>query len=199
MDRGKVLSLEKLTELKGQWARYKDVDGDGIGWRTLPGTDHPLASYFTRGSGHNDRANLSERSEDWIGNMERLARKFETARTLVPAPVMELNHDAEVGIIGFGSTEPAIQEARTQLAAQGIQTSFLRLRALPFNEDVTMFLASHKHIYVVEMNSDAQVCQLVRLHSPVDAAKVRAANNNDGLPLTAHWITEAIVYQENKK
>lgn len=199
MDRGKVLSLEKLTELKGQWARYKDVDGDGIGWRTLPGTDHPLASYFTRGSGHNERANLSERSEDWVGNMERLARKFETARTLVPAPIMDLNNDAEVGIIGFGSTEPAIEEARVQLAAQGIQTSFLRLRALPFNEDLTMFLASHRRIYVVEMNSDAQVCQLVRMHSPVDAAKVKPANNNDGLPMTAHWITEAIAYGENRK
>jgi 2-oxoglutarate ferredoxin oxidoreductase subunit alpha len=199
MDRGKVLSLEKLTELKGQWARYKDVDGDGIGWRTLPGTDHPLASYFTRGSGHNERANLSERSEDWVGNMERLARKFETARTLVPAPIMDLNNNAEVGIIGFGSTEPAIEEARVQLAAQGIQTSFLRLRALPFNEDLTMFLASHRRIYVVEMNSDAQVCQLVRMHSPVDAAKVKPANNNDGLPMTAHWITEAIAYGENRK
>jgi len=165
----------------------------------LPGTDHPLAAYFTRGSGHNERANLSERSEDWVGNMERLGRKFETARTLVPAPVMELNHDAEVGIIGFGSTEPAIQEARAQLATQGIQTSFLRLRALPMNEDTTLFLASHRRIYVVEMNSDAQVCQLVRMHSPVDAPKVRAANNNDGLPLTAHWITEAIAYQENRK
>lgn len=199
MDRGKIMTAEKLDELKAQWARYKDVDGDGIGWRTLPGTDHPLAAYFTRGSGHNERANLSERSADWQNNMDRLARKFETARGLVPAPAVDLNHDAEVGIIGFGSTEPAIEEARAQLAAQGIQTSFLRLRALPMNEETTLFLASHKRIYVVEMNSDAQLCQLVRLHSPADAAKVRAANHNDGLPLTAHWITEAIAYQENKK
>lgn len=199
MDRGKVLSLERLIELKGQWARYKDVDGDGIAWRTLPGTDHPLAAYFTRGSGHNERANLSERPADWEGNMDRLALKFETARKLVPAPVVDLNKEAEVGIISLGSTEPAIQEARVQLAAQGIATSFLRLRALPMNEDVTMFIAAHKRIYVVEMNSDAQVCQLVRLHSPADAAKVHAANHNDGLPLTAHWITEAITYLENKK
>ncbi len=199
MDRGKVLSLEKLIELKGQWARYRDVDGDGIAWRTLPGTDHPLAAYFTRGSGHNERANLSERPADWEGNMDRLALKFETARKLVPAPVVDLNKEAEVGIIGLGSTEPAIQEARVQLAAQGIATSFLRLRALPMNEDVTMFIAAHKRIYVVEMNSDAQVCQLMRLHSPADAAKVHAANHNDGLPPTAHWITEAITYQENKK
>jgi len=197
MDRGKVLTAEQVNATKG-FARYKDVDGDGIGWRTLPGTDSPFAAYFTRGSGHNERAMLSERPEDWENNMDRLARKFETARKLMPRPVIELTEGAEVGIIGFGSTDPAIQEARALLAARGIPTSYLRLRALPMNEDVTMFLAGHQRIYVVEMNSDAQMCQLVCLHSPKDATKVRPANHSDGLPLTADWVYQEILYQETR-
>jgi 2-oxoglutarate ferredoxin oxidoreductase subunit alpha len=198
MDRGKVLTAEQVNATKG-FARYKDVDGDGIGWRTLPGNDSPLAAYFTRGSGHNERAILSERSEDWENNMDRLARKFETARKLVPVPVQEAIEDAEIGIIGFGSTHPAIEEARAQLAAQGVKTSYLRLRALPMNDEVSLFLTAHKRVYVIELNSDAQLAQLVRLHSPKDATKVRAANHNDGLPLTAHWIVEEIAYQETKR
>ncbi len=197
MDRGKVLTAEQVNAARG-FARYKDVDGDGIGWRTLPGADSPFAAYFTRGSGHNERAMLSERAEDWENNMDRLARKFETARRLMPRPVVELVEGAEVGIIGFGSTDSAIQEARAMLAARGIRTSYLRLRALPMNDDMTMFLAGHCRVYVVEMNSDAQMCQLVRLHSPKDATKVRPANHSDGLPLTADWVYQEILYQETR-
>jgi 2-oxoglutarate ferredoxin oxidoreductase subunit alpha len=197
MDRGKVLTAEQVNAARG-FARYKDVDGDGIGWRTLIGTDSPFAAYFTRGSGHNERAMLSERAEDWENNMDRLARKFETARRLMPRPVVALDEEAEVGIISFGSNDPAIQEARAALAARGIRTSYLRLRALPMNDDVTMFLAGHRRIYVVEMNSDAQMCQLVRLHSPKDATKVRPANHSDGLPLTAEWVYQEILYQETR-
>jgi 2-oxoglutarate ferredoxin oxidoreductase subunit alpha len=197
MDRGKVLTAEQVNTARG-FARYKDVDGDGIGWRTLPGNDSPLAAYFTRGSGHNERAALSERAEDWEKNMERLTRKFETARKIVPAPVVDIVEGAEIGIIAFGSTDPAVQEARAELAADGVATSYLRLRALPMGEDVKMFLAAHKRVYVVELNTDAQLAQLVRLHSPEDAVKVRAANHNDGLPLTAHWVTAEIAYQESK-
>jgi 2-oxoglutarate ferredoxin oxidoreductase subunit alpha len=131
--------------------------------------------------------------------MERLARKFETARHIVPAPIIDMVEGAEVGIIGFGSTDFAIQEARAQLEQQGVKTSYLRLRALPMNEDVTLFLASHKRTYVIELNSDAQLCQLVRMHSPKDADKVRKCNHNDGLPLTAHWITGEIGYLESRK
>ena len=199
MDRGKVLTGEQVSELKGSWGRYKDTDGDGIGSRTLPGTENPQAAYFTRGSGHNDRAALSERSEDWENNMERLTRKFETARRLVPAPVIEMEDGADVGIIACGSTDFAIEEARVILEKQGIKTSYLRVRALPMNDDVSLFLASHKRIYEIELNSDAQLCQLVRLHSPKDAEKVRKCNHNDGLPLTAHWITGEIGYLESRK
>ncbi len=195
MDRGKVLTAEQVNASKG-FARYKDVDGDGICWRTLPGNESPYAAYFTRGSGHNERANLSERPEDWENNMLRLNRKFETARRLMPKPVVDLVPEAEVGIIGFGSTDPAIREARALLAEQGIRASYLRLRALPMNEEMTYFLAAHQRVYVVEMNTDAQLAQLIKLHSPQDATKVRSVNKNDGLPLTATWISASILYQE---
>ncbi|MCC6187447.1 MAG: 2-oxoacid:acceptor oxidoreductase subunit alpha [Anaerolineales bacterium] len=189
MDRGKVLSAADLERLGG-FARYKDVDGDGIGYRTLPGTDHPLAAYFTRGSGHNERAAYSERPDDWEGNMARLQRKFATARQLVPRPVVDLVEGAEAGLIAFGSTDPAVAEARARLERLGVRVSYLRLRALPLTEEVRQFVRAHRQVYVVEMNADAQVCQLVRLHVPERAAQVLPANKSDGLPLTARWITE---------
>ena len=203
MDRGKVLTAADLERLGG-FSRYKDVDGDGIGYRTLPGTDHPLAAYFTRGTGHNERAQYSERPDDWERNMERLKRKFDTARTLVPAPVIDQVEGAEVGLIGFGSTDPSIVEARDRLAALGLKTSYLRLRALPLTEEIATFVAAHKRVYVVEMNTDQQLCQLVRLNvidhgGAGNVARVIACNHNDGLPLTARWITEAIVSLEEKR
>jgi len=195
MDRGKVLSAEDVDRLGG-FARYKDVDGDGIGWRTLPGTDHPLAAYFTRGSGHNERAAYSERPDDWEKNMARLSRKFETARTLVPAPVEDRAPGAEVAIIGFGSADPAIKETRIRLEKQGLKTSYLRLRALPPTDSVREFIAAHRRVYVVELNTDARLLQLLRLHAPEHAARLIACNHSDGLPLTARWITEAILEKE---
>jgi len=191
MDRGKVLSAEDLERLGG-FARYRDVDGDGIGYRTLPGTDHPLAAYFTRGSGHNEQARYTERPDEWEANMDRLVRKFETARKLMPKPVVHMRDGAKVGIIGFGSTDPAIEEARARLADQGIEVSYLRLRALPLTDEVSDFVAAHEHVFVVEMNTDAQLRQLVQLHVPGHDLRVHAANKNDGLPLTARWITEHI-------
>ncbi|HLF01486.1 MAG TPA: 2-oxoacid:acceptor oxidoreductase subunit alpha [Anaerolineales bacterium] len=196
MDRGKVLSKEDLERLGGRWGRYKDIDGDGIGWRTLPGTDHPMAAYFTRGTGHTEHATYSERPDDWTKNMDRLGRKFETARGLVPAPVEDRVAGAEIGIISFGSTDPAIVETRARLAAKGVKTSYMRLRALPLSESVESFVRAHERVYVVEMNSDAQMTQLVRLDTPELAGKVYALNLNDGLPLTARWIAEALEKME---
>lgn len=197
IDRGKVLSAEALDKLGG-FKRYKDVDGDGIGWRTLPGTDHPLAAYFTRGSGHNEAAGYSERPDDWENNMARLGRKFETARGLVPAPVEERVAGAEVAIISYGSADPAVEEARARLAKAGVKTSYLRVRALPLTESVKDFIAAYPRVYVVELNTDGQMCQLVRLHAPDLAGRVRACHHSDGLPLTARWITEAILRLENE-
>jgi 2-oxoglutarate ferredoxin oxidoreductase subunit alpha len=191
MDRGKVLTAADVERLGG-FARYKDVDGDGIGWRTLPGTDHPLAAYFTRGTGHNERALYSERPDDWERNMDRLARKFETARRMVPAPVIDQLEGADIGIIAYGSTDPAIVEARSRLAQAGLRTSYLRVRALPLTESVRDFVKAHRQVFVVEMNSDAQMCQLLRLHVPERAVDIVAANHSDGLPLTARWVTEHV-------
>jgi len=195
MDRGKVLNAEELDKL-GSFARYKDVDGDGIGYRTLPGTDHPLAAYFTRGTGHNERAGYSERSDDWMKNMARLGRKFETARSLVPAPIEDRVSGAEVAIISFGSADPAVVEARSRLEKQGLQTSYLRVRALPLANSIKDFIAAHQRVYVVELNTDGQLGELLRLHIPEYAYRMRPANWGDGLPLTARWITETILEKE---
>ena len=195
MDRGKVLSAEDLDRLGG-FARYKDVDGDGIGWRTLPGTEHPLAAYFTRGSGHNERAGYSERADDWERNMERLGKKFETARRILPAPVEDRVTGAEIAIISYGSADPAVEETRARLAWQGVKTSHLRLRALPLADSVRDFIAAHQRLYVVEMNTDAQMLQLLRLHAPEHAARLIACNHSDGLPLTARWLTQTILQKE---
>lgn len=195
-DRGKVLDAAQLDKLGG-FARYKDVDGDGIGWRTLPGTEHPLAAYFTRGTGHNEKAAYSEKPEDWVNNLDRLARKHETARQIVPQPIEERVEGAEIAFISYGSADPAIIEARARLEQQGVKTSYLRLRALPLANSVKDFIAAHKRTYVVELNYDAQMLQLLRLHAPELAMHLKACNLCDGLPLSARWITETIMAQEN--
>ncbi len=197
MDRGKVLSEQDLDEL-GEYARYRDVDGDGIPYRTLPGNRHPLAAWFARGTGHNDQAIYSERPEDWTENMARLWRKHDTARGYVPAPIVDHMQGAEIGLIGFGSTLSAIEEARARLSQQGVPTDFLRLRAVPFSESVGEFVRTHERIYVVEMNTDAQMRQLLQLDLPDQATKLKALNHNDGLPLTARWIMEELLSQEGK-
>jgi len=144
--RGKVLSKEDLERL-GDFARYKDVDGDGIGYRTLPGTDHPRASYFTRGSGHNEKSGYSERPEDYKNNMDRLTKKFETARTFVPQPELAGEGKAKVGIIAYGTTHWAIVESRDQLRQEHkLETDYLRLRAFPFPKAVAEFIERHERV-----------------------------------------------------
>lgn len=192
MDRGKVLSADDLTALKGKWGRYLDVDGDGIGYRTLPGTRHPMAAYFTRGTGHTPYATYSERPEDWENNLLRLRRKFDTARTLVPAPVVDEVAGARIGIISLGSNDPAVQEARSRLRSAGIETSYLRLLALPINEVVRTFSEKYDTIYVIENNFDGQLHNILVNEMPVHAAKLISTSKCDGLPLSARWITEQI-------
>jgi len=194
MQRGKVLSAEQLEALGG-FARYKDVDGDGIPYRTLPGTPHPLAAYFTRGSGHNELAQYSERADDWARNMARLARKFETARRLVPAPAIDHHPAAKVGLIAYGTTRYAIEEARDRLASQ-LPTSFLRLRALPINQQVRDFVAAHERVYVIELNHDGQMCSILRAEMPDYAARIHSIAYLDGLPLTARWVQERLLQAE---
>lgn len=199
LDRGKVLSAEDLTRLQGEWKRYADIDGDGICYRTLPGTHHPAATYFTRGTGHNEAAGYSERPEDWSANLSRLAKKHDFARTLIPLPVVDLIDGAEVGLISYGTNDPAVQEARDILNANGVSTSYLRLRALPLESELTEFIQRHKRMYVIENNLDGQMHSLIRLHAPSDADYIISVAKCDGLPLTAHWIHESIASREAKE
>ncbi|MEZ4591267.1 MAG: 2-oxoacid:acceptor oxidoreductase subunit alpha [Chloroflexota bacterium] len=196
MKRGKVLTAEEVQQ-KG-FARYKDIDGDGIGYRTLPGNEHPLGAWFARGTGHNEKAVYSEKSEDWVQNMARLQHKFDTARQRVPAPVVDQNDTAEIGIIAYGTTKFAIDEARDRLAADGLATSFLRLRALPVNESVAEFVAQHDRVYVIELNRDGQVHNILQTEMPELATKLISLAHLDGMPLTARWVVEAIMDNEEK-
>jgi len=196
LDRGKVLDRAEVEALEGQWGRYKDLDGDGIPYRTLPGSGAP--AYFTRGSGHNDKALYSERPDDYVQNVDRLARKFETARTLVPQPIVDEVEGAQVAIIAFGTSHFAVEEARDQLREEhGVETSYLRLRAYPFPPSVNDFIRSHDRIYVVEQNRDAQMLGLLRMD--VDSSSVvrlRSVLHYNGLPIDARSISDSIVSQE---
>lgn len=195
MDRGKVLTAEDLERLGG-FERYADVDGDGIGYRTLPGTDHPLAAYFARGTGHDERAVYSERPDDWAANMQRLNRKFETARTLVPPAVVDRVEGAMVGLIAYGTTDACVVEARDRLREREINTSYLRLRALPLEPSTREFIARHERVYVVENNTDGQMAKLIHMEYPDLAGKVFSLAHSDGLPLTPRWLVGAFLEQE---
>jgi 2-oxoglutarate ferredoxin oxidoreductase subunit alpha len=196
-DRGKLIKTE--DELKEhvrkfkEFARYKDVDGDGIPYRTLPGLiDNPTAAYFTRGSGHSERATYTEKPEDYKNNMDRLARKFETARAFVPKPVVSNGSGSPVGLIAYGSSDFAVEEARVLLARKGVRTDYLRLRALPTTPEVAAFVASHDRVYVVDQNRDGQMFDLLRLELPAETLKLRSIRHYDGFPLDAETVVEGI-------
>jgi 2-oxoglutarate ferredoxin oxidoreductase subunit alpha len=197
LNRGKILTADDLKKA-AEWGRYKDVDGDGIPYRTLPGTDHPKAAYFTRGSGHNERAQYSERPEDYQNLMERLARKFETARKLVPAPVTVQTGKSKAGIIAYGTSDFAVMESRDQLKKEyGVEADYLRIRAYPFAKEIREFVAAHERVYVVEQNRDAQMLSLLKLDLPADQTpKLRSVRHFNGLPIDARSVTDEIVLQE---
>ncbi|HXR97371.1 MAG TPA: 2-oxoacid:acceptor oxidoreductase subunit alpha [Terriglobales bacterium] len=200
LDRGKVLRAEDLTRLKGDWARYRDVDGDGIGYRTLPGTDHPAAAFFTRGSGHNERAQYSEKSADYTNNLDRLKRKWEGAREHIPAPIVERTGAGEVAVIAYGSTHAAMLESLDQLREHKINGGYLRLRAYPFAAAVREFVAGHHRVYVVDQNRDGQMFELLQLDlGPELAARLRSVRHYNGLPVDARSLTDAIVALEGAK
>jgi 2-oxoglutarate/2-oxoacid ferredoxin oxidoreductase subunit alpha len=194
-DRGKVLSADQIQQMGG-FARYKDVDGDGIGYRTLPGTDHPMAAYLTRGTGHDENALYSERSDVWEHNLQRLRRKHDTARKLVPEPITDIVSGAQFGIIAYGSSDPGVTEARDLLREEGLKTSYQRLRALPLGDPTHDFLAQHDHVYIIENNFDGQMASLLRMDYPEFATRIIPLAHCDGLPLTARWIAQNIIEQE---
>jgi 2-oxoglutarate ferredoxin oxidoreductase subunit alpha len=195
LKRGKLLDADALTRV-GEFARYRDVDGDGIPYRTVPGDGMP--AYFTRGSGHNEKAQYSERAEDYSKNLDRLARKFETARTLVPKPEVELLAKGKVGIIGYGTTHWAIVESRDQLTNEAqLTTSYLRLRAYPFTSEVFEFIDKCDRVYVVEQNRDSQMLSLLRMEcSPAQIGKLRAIPHYAGLPIDGRSVTTELLRQE---
>ena len=197
--RGKVLGVEDLTRLGG-FARYKDVDGDGVGYRTLPGTHHPAAPYFTRGSGHNEKAQYTEREDDYINNMDRLAHKFDVMRQYVPEPVVSISENAKIGFVAFGTSDYAVRESCDQLREEyGIEASYLRLRAYPFTQHLVDFIRRHDRVYVVDQNRDAQLLGLMRLDFDAEiVAKLRSLRYYGGLPLDARTVTDEIIRQEGK-
>ncbi len=196
-DRGKVLTKEDLDRLSGEWGRYQDIDGDGVTYRTLPGTDHPAAGYFTRGSGHDEHAKYTEGADAYAGNMDRLNRKFETARAALPAPVADESAKSPIGLIAFGSTDAAVREARERLAAAGRSVDYLRIRALPLSPEVAGFVARHETVYVAEQNRDGQMFDLIRLSLPAElVGRLRSIRHYNGQPIPAEAITEPLLQSE---
>jgi 2-oxoglutarate/2-oxoacid ferredoxin oxidoreductase subunit alpha len=196
-DRGKVLSQQDLERLQGDWGRYRDVDGDGVPYRTLPGTDHVAAGYFTRGSGHDADARYTESGTEYAGNMDRLARKFESARQAMPEPIVHGSSGSEVGLIAFGTTHHAVVEARDALKARGLDVDYLRIRALPLPTSIESFVADHDRIYVIEQNRDGQMYDLLRLQLSAEmAGRLRSIRHYDGQPIPADAITRPLLELE---
>jgi 2-oxoglutarate/2-oxoacid ferredoxin oxidoreductase subunit alpha len=196
LERGKVLSAADIERL-GQFERYKDVDGDGVCNRTIPGTHHEMAAYFTRGTGHNDKSGYSERPEDWKKNLDRIARKHETARQALPAPVIEGEAGTKVGLIAYGGSHFAVVEARDQLRDEGIATSYCRIRALPVSDDVKHYIERHQRVYVIEQNRDAQVTSILKSTlSGALADRLVPITHYNGTPLAAQNIVRPILSWE---
>jgi 2-oxoglutarate/2-oxoacid ferredoxin oxidoreductase subunit alpha len=199
LDRGKVLSAAELEKL-GSFARYKDVDGDGIGYRTVPGTDHPAAAFFTRGSGHNEKAQYTERPDDFERGMERLNKKFNAARSAVPRPELVASGKSKIGILAYGTTHWAITEARDQLSKEyKVETDYLRVRAYPFSREVHDFIEQHDRVYVVEQNRDGQMASLLKLDIKAELTpRLRSICHIHGLPIDARSVTDELMTMEGK-
>jgi len=197
--RGKVLNAADLERLGG-FGRYQDVDGDAIGYRTLPGTNHPAASYFTRGSGHNEKAQYTEREDDYVNNVDRLARKFENMKQFVPQPLIQDAEGAKIGLVATGTSDYAVRESCDQLAReQGVAASYMRIRGYPFNAELDDFIRRHDRVYVVDQNRDGQLLSLMKLDLTVDlVAKLRSVRYYGGLPLDARTVTDDVMKQEGK-
>lgn len=197
-DRGKVLTAEDLAKMES-FARYKDVDGDGIPYRTLPGTPDPKAAYFTRGSGRNDKAQYSERPDDYVGQVDRLVKKFETARNEVPKPVVQLEDGAKIGLIAYGTSDYAVQEARAALTREGVKTNYLRVRSFPLSSEIRDFVNACDRVYVIDQNRDGQMRMLLRLEFPELSMKFESITHYTGLPLGAQFLTRAVLDAEKGK
>jgi len=191
-DRGKVLEAKDLNKVE-DWGRYRDSDRDGIPYRTLPGTDHERAGYFTRGTGHDEDARYSENPDVWLRNLDRLVRKHETARTAVPQPIVEEERHP-IAILAYGTTHHAVVEARDILRESGIETDYMRVRALPFSPDVAAFIRRHERVYVVEQNRDGQLYGLLRAELPDHLiSHLHSIRHYNGVPIDAHAIVDPLL------
>jgi len=199
LNRGKVLSKEDLDRLGG-FSRYKDVDGDGIGYRTLPGTDHPNGAWFARGSGHNEKSQYSERPDDYVNNLDRLRKKILTAREFVSKPEIVVDGTSKIGVIAYGTSHWAMTESRDQLKKEyQLEVDYLRVRAFPFTKEVFDFISRHDRVYVVDQNRDGQMRDLLKLViDPPEVTKLRSVRHYNGLPIDARSITDEIISQEGK-
>jgi len=194
-DRGKVLDEKALAGLV-DWGRYKDVDGDGVPYRTLPGTPGGKGAYFTRGSGHDEYARYTESGEAYKRNMDRLGRKIDGSAAWLPGPVIE-GQGRPVGILAYGTSHHAVEEARDLLRVEeGIETDYLRVRAFPFTEEVSRWILAHERVYVVEQNRDGQMRSVLGIEFPDVAARLRSVLHYDGLPIDARSVTESLLAQE---
>jgi len=196
IERGKVLWEEDLEKIKDEWGRYKDLDGDYIPYRTVPGNTHPMSAYFARGTGHDDYANYSESPTDWVKNLTRIKNKIRSATQDLPEPVIKKQRGVKIGLIAFGSTDSAVQEALDYLKADGIKLNYLRLRSLPVGKEVLEFIKSQDKVYVVENNRDGQMHQILSLELPEKAVDLISLAHIDGLPLSAEWIRGAVMSEE---
>lgn len=194
MDRGKVLTEKELATMT-QFHRYADPDNDGIPYRTLPGTQHELAAYFNRGSGHNSKAGYTEKADEYQEIMDRLSKKWETAKTLVPRPIID-SKNSKIGIIAYGTSDAPMAEARHILSNKNIQTDYLRLRAIPFTDSVVKFIEQHERVYVIDQNRDAQMFGLLQHEYPHLHTKLQSITHYDGTPITAEHIFEPIQMKE---
>ena len=187
----------RTASLAGAWIDISATVAVAIRVDGWPGTDHPAAGYFTRGSGHDEHARYTESAEAYAANMDRLVRKFETARAVLPAPIVDETAHSRIGLIAFGSTHHAVVEARQRLSARGANVDYLRVRALPLSAEVTSFVSRHKHVYVVEQNRDGQVFDLIRLALPPELVdRVRSIRHYDGNPIPADAITDPLLSAE---
>ena len=196
-DRGKVLSVKDLNKVES-WGRYRDVDHDGIPYRTLPGTEHDGAGFFTRGTGHDENARYSEMPDVWQRNLDRLVRKHDTARTVVPQPIVS-EAASPVGIIAYGTTHHAVVEALDILRGDGVEIDYLRVRALPFSPEVAAFIKRHERVYLVEQNRDGQMFALLRAELPDHLiSRVQSIRHYNGVPIDAFAIVEPLLDAERK-
>jgi 2-oxoglutarate ferredoxin oxidoreductase subunit alpha len=191
-DRGKMLSLGEIQKLE-RFYRYIDKDEDGIPYRTLPGV-HPKAAYFTRGSGHTQYGTYTEDSAEYQIVLDRLVRKFHTAKTMLPKPVVRMHGTkADVAIVSIGSCDGAVHEAIDVLERMGVVLDYMRVRAFPFGDEVEKFLADHQTIFVVEQNRDAQLRSLLTLETGVEKSKLRSLLHYSGLPISSSFIIEGVL------